>query len=316
MIIKATELKNDFMGYVKKTYHMLSNLEDSRANIFKDILKDSSKLDNLDVVLEGSNFIAVISYEIVSGIKMLYPIVPNYKNWHKVEDAILQNYEQPFVVVASDMSEKFQECHYQCSFNTENEYSFEGYNSYFVPKTGNKYLFRDVFETERFPEFDINNITLKTVKGSEVNNYLIDSQWKQYPLMKVENGNYVIAGFHYLQPDFQPNHELLVVEQNGKPVAVIKTGTYSYGKYEYVGLNYIDVCEPYRRKGLANLIIKYYAEHNYNESLPFVLSHESEMGQLCRMTEHFKRYMPSAKTRNEFEDECYKSYLAEKSQVS
>ncbi len=304
MIKNATDVEKDFYGYIKKLYNRAIKNEELSYYTYQKILQEK-KAPLYQVVLNGRQIVDILSTKEVCGLLFVYPFFTERYSKKYTWDAIAEHFNgQKYIVSTSEYAGKdFKECNFTASFDSKSEYHFEGSNMQFVHKDEDENLLRDAFEASRFPTYDADKVVFKTLTGNDIDTYLYDKNWEEYPMLREEFGHYHIAGFHYLQPDCQKHHSLFVAELNGVPIAAIKYGIYGESYYKHTGLNFIDVGVCYRQKGLATRIIKEFAKLQFE--YPLVLSDESDMGKMCRMEAHFKQYM-QAYNEKEWEQHCIK----------
>jgi GNAT superfamily N-acetyltransferase len=179
-------------------------------------------------------------------------------------------------------------CNLYSSINVSNTYKVNNC-SYSIIDKENINILRDAIEDIHFPDLDItkDNISFELIHGTKCNDMFLDEDYN-YPIWKNEFGHSTIIGFHYLSPDFCDCHSLFVAKCEGKVVGCIKYGKYSMdNQYKHYGLNYIDVNENYRRRGIAKMLIEEFAKI-LGDDMPLCLSDESDMGELCQMEKHFK----------------------------
>lgn len=289
-IKKATEVEKDFYGYVKKLYYRAVDCESTSCYTYEEILKER-KANLYYVVMNSKQIVDIFHTEDIYGLLFIYPFFTERYSKKYTWDAIAEHFcGRKYVVSTSENAGKnFKECNFTTSFDCESYYRFEGCDMQYVHKDMDENLLRDTFEAIRFPVYDVDKVTFKTVKGKDVDKYLYCKELHEIPMHRNGNGHYNIAGFHYLQPDFYDHHTLFVAELEGVPIAAIKIGVYGEDYYQHTGLNYIDVGVCYRQKGLATRLIQEFAKLKFD--YPLVLSDESEMGKKCRMEAHFKQYM-------------------------
>lgn len=309
-ITKATDVEKNFYGYMRKLYNREVKYDSYSCYTYEEILK-KKKASQYLVVLNGTQIVDIMTTEEVFGLLFVYPFFTERYSQNYTWDAIAQHFNgQKYVVSTSEKCGKnFKECNFVTSFDSNSHYHFEGCNMHILHKDMDENLLRDVFEATRFPEYDADKITFKTVTGKDVNQYLYDKRWREYPMHTNENGHLNIAGFHYLQPDFWEHHSLFVAELDNVPIAVIKYGVYGEGYYKHTGLNYIDVGVCYRQKRLATRLISEFAKLKFD--YPLVLSDESDMGHKCHMEAHFKTSMECFNEK-EWEQECIRRLQEEK----
>lgn len=310
LIKKATEVEKNFYGYVKKLYHRAIENDEMSYYTYEKILEEQ-KAPLYYVVLNGRQIVDILYTEEVYGLLFVYPFFTERYSKKYTWDAIAECFRgQKYVVSTAENADKnFKECNFTTSFDSKSHYRFEGCNMQYVHKDMDENLLRDTFEANRFPIYDAEKVIFKTVAGEDVNGYLCNNDWREYPMHENENGHYNIAGFHYLQPDFHSHHTLFVAELAGVPIAVIKTGIYGDKYYKHTGLNYIDVGILYRQKGLATRLIKEFSKLRFE--YPLVLSDESDMGAKCHMEAHFKASM-NCYNEKEWEQHCIEALRKEK----
>lgn len=305
-IKKAIEVKRNFLGYIKKLARKAAQYEDYSYYTYDNILKNQELVEKYLVVLNGTQIVDILFTKDICGITFVYPFLTERYSKQYTEDAILKHYKGTRYVVSVDvsLSEKFKECNMTASYDNDCFYRFEGDLVQYVPADGDENLVRDAFEATRFPEYEENKIVFKTYEGKDARQYLFSKEWDEYPIAGRGGGFGAIAGFHYMDLNYEDNNSLFVAEINSMPIAAIKTGLYyeDQSKYTHIGVNFIDVCKPYRQKGLATRIIKEFSKKH--RDFPLVLSHESDMGKLCRMKDHFKKYIPDAYATDEWENHC------------
>lgn len=84
----------------------------------------------------------------------------------------------------------------------------------------------------------------------------------------------------------------LVAMQNNRFIGVIHYGVWN--KNPYQSISYIDVAEPYKRKGVATKLIKELNKHLI-PNMPLVLTDLSEEGKTVNIDKLFKKYISVCK---------------------
>ena len=185
------------------------------------------------------------------------------------------------------------------------KYAGEGYDakglslyhgSYFTEYSENALL--DSFEKQFFvKEVDVKNLVIKDMSAKEITkwvqnfykltNYMISPFWKR------DSGMSSIYGFHYFKDhDEIEGVKTLVAMQNNRFIGVIHYGVWNNNKYQ--SISYIDVAEPYKKKGVATKLIKELNKHLIPD-MPLVLTDLSEEGKEAKMDELFKKYITVCK---------------------
>ena len=271
--------------------------------------KDISSL--FEVIIDGQVVDYISTYEVM-GIKVISPF-ELYKDEKKVYDDIRNFFKENILISTQyiNLSKlNFFETTNVSSFDSEYEYNFE---KYYVINKEEITLMRDAFE-KRFPK--LGDISFEVMEGDSINEYLYDKEFSNYPLWKDNCNISNIAGFRYLTPENLDNQKILVAKTNGAIIGVIKWWLYhkENPSYAHYGLNYIDVAMPYRRKGIAKLMISELKKH-IKKDRPFVLSRESDMGHKCHMEISFKNvFHDDVYTYKEWEDYQYSLLLSKSKQ--
>lgn len=252
-----------------------------------------------EIIIDGKTVDFLSTYDLL-GIKVVSPFELSDKK--EIYDEIKVFFKSNILIEACiDLRDNgFYETIDESSFSKEHIYN---YKNYYVINKNETTLLRDAFE-KRFPI--LGAVSFEVISGDKINEYLYDKNYEDYPMWKDKSNINNIAGFRYLTPEKYSNCKLLVAKTNNAIIGVIKWGKYYEGKsYAHYGLNYIDVAIPYRKNGIAKLLINELKNH-IETDLPFILSRESEMGSKCHMEKNFKKVFGDAiYTSKEWEDYQY-----------
>lgn len=173
-------------------------------------------------------------------------------------------------------------CLYHGSYLTE-------YSENILLESFEKFIFEDSITPEK--------IVIKDMSSKEINDW-VNKMYKKMdyllsPFWKRDSGFPSMYGFHYFK-----NHDeiqgvkTLVAMQNNKFLGAIHYGVWNNNKYQ--SISYIDVAEPYKRKGIATKMIKELNKHLI-PNMPLVLTDLSEEGKAAKIDELFKKYITVCK---------------------
>ena len=142
-----------------------------------------------------------------------------------------------------------------------------------------------------------------------------DKELMDYPWEKSPCGHYSYIGFHYMNHPYVPERtNFLMARVDNKPIGCICITQYFRDMRQqepFYAVQYIDVCLPYKRQGVAKKMIHELTKYLPDDG-PLLISMESEEGRKCHITECFKReqWPHSALSQKEFDELRYKSTAA------
>ena len=196
-------------------------------------------------------------------------------------------------------------CKLPCTFSNvdmtsslDNNYKYITGFVFVTEYDGNK--FKKEYEKRLFGDikgFDLSKVSYKCIGNAQYKQYisnLYDTKrnWEAIDWIDKFN-NKSLAGFRYLKSlSIHPNKKYLCAIYDNRIIGVI--GFVEWRNYGYQLVAYVDVCKPYRNKGLANELIKQLNSY-LDKSLPLVLTELSEMGERARMDLAFKNKIKAVK---------------------
>lgn len=285
IIVKGIEIPNEITTYLKAAVKKMNEYDDLLYSV--NWLLKKKKFANLYAVMKSNKICDLIYSDRTYGIKFLTPYF--FGDITYTIKAIKKYFKGGILVDADGIDAEKYGLHYcdmTSSFNKECEYiSDSGSRTPCVLNRDDMRILAEAMEKDFFPE--LGEITFDVYEGEEANQQLKYGTTR-YPFWNEKFRSVVTVGFHYLCPDITSSNKLLVARTGNRLVGAIKWGCYyrETPKYTHYGLNFIDVAVPYRNKGISKMLIHELAKHIDNK-YPLVLSYESEMGEKCRMEEHF-----------------------------
>ena len=297
MIVKANKIKDKFFDFVRKEFEK----ETEYYYAYEQILEDETCVNNYLCVLEQDTIIDIIYTSTIYGIYCLNPFFIKSKNYISNLKELYSDKDVIFLLDEDEIPKDFFKCNIHSSVDLEHTYS--EFRKYYVLNSAKINILRDAIEKEWFPTMD--EVTVKVVDSNDLFSYISNNYEDINCIWKNRVGCTNVIGFHYL--DLNDNSgTFLFLETNNKPIACIKFG--KFGDYftndVHYGLCFIDVSKPYRNRGLAKKIIRE-LKNVLPTDYPFVLSFESEMGQICQMHKHFKEIFPTCYTDTEWMKHLY-----------
>lgn len=194
-----------------------------------------------------------------------------------------------------DILNSFVEIDLRSKYNTD--YVMELYHGAYLTQYNTRLLV-DSFESFMFEdrvckdaiEFkELGNKDIaKCVDNIRKHTSILSPYWRVY-----NTGNICIYGFRYFE-NIAGYRKWLAATYKGKILGVICYRVHE----EYVYISYIDIAEPYKRKGIATMLIKEF-NRRLDGSLPLVLSGLSIEGKQARVDELFDRYITNCKVHKE-----------------
>ena len=290
--INIRYIRDDDKDKVISYLSIINNNYDDTDRIYR-LLKDGNRLRGLRVGLYGNKYECIFIPRKFGGITIFDSI--------ELPDMQLKIVEYMNILSKQVKNSVFTFQHYcdiPCTFSyvdlqstIDSGHRYITYFSYITEYS--KTLFRDAYERAIFGDihaFTLEKLTYRCMSTDEYENYIkgirsklgydISISWKD------EYNNSSIAGFTYLKSSrISAGKKYLCALYNNKIVGVIHFGIWSDNPYQSV--SYIDICKPYRNKGIANELIK--KLNNYlDKSLPLVLTELSDLGEKAKMDVAFK----------------------------
>jgi hypothetical protein len=290
MIKKAIEIKG-IRKIVKSFYRKYDNCWSDLAYSFQWMLEDNN-LSKMWVYIENER---IIDFLYTSYIEKQIVISPYFLERDKITNELLSiekkwgNY-----ILEVDWLDNEKIGLLNCSFvsriNNNKIYQIHNSSCYYTNASTLVDYFVNYYEERYFPEIkDVNKISFKCIDSKDIYSFIKKDDLNKncYPSWKDKYGHKTVIGFHYFIPEDSFNAKYIVAIYKDMIIGVIKVGKYGAKNDLRQSICYIDVCEKYRKRGIANKLIKKLAEYLEPE-IPLVVTRESEMGAMCKMVEHFK----------------------------
>lgn len=285
-ILKNTnEIKQQFQDWCQQRYE-----NDDYNTWFWEYIKDHC--ENIWVVLLNDTIVQFFTTQRLYDATVFYPQV-NQDYMQESIELLVDRFGKDIFVYGEylDLNKvKLSPMNQQSTICDNGEpYYYPQLMYYYSSSSANVNYFRDKLESMYFnvPNWK-NKVRVVNMSAKELNASLLNKPWPGATYWQSFGMEHII-GFHYLNPSRDDNAHMryVVAVADDKPIGVIAWADCT--AYEYYAVNYIDVSIPYRRNGIAKMMIEHLASIIPGNK-PVVLSDESEYGKHCNIHAVFKRY--------------------------